>query len=93
MGLYRDVVVPQDQSTVYAYSGKVAPSHRGGRVHPKDEAWERLGLLIQDKFGDTGATVSEIYSEIGAPIRLSYYEIAGLVRSAKEAGYLSSKRI
>ena len=87
--IIRDEVVPEGH-TYYAPTEKQLPE---GRVSKAEQAWEYLASRMVQEFGKAPVNIKEIYSKITGPVRLSYYETADLVKSAKNAGYLESVRL
>jgi len=72
----------------YVSTNKDAP-FQGNR---EELAYWFLAQRIDDKFGGTPATISEIYHQVTGPMGLSSLETSTMVRNAKKLGYLKCEK-
>lgn len=83
-------------STVYVFRrnlGKVRKYVPTGKelslgARDREQMWWRFASMIQDKFGEEGATPEEIYNQVTAPIGLTADTTLELLYHAKDGGYL-----
>ena len=54
----------------------------------KETAYWILSGRVEDAFGDSGGTLSEIYEEVTEPLGLTAEDTFRLVKSAEVSGYL-----
>ena len=71
----------------YVVTGKELPG-TAYDFEGKEYAYWMLAGRIEDEFGDTPATVSEIYHQVTGPLGLTSSDTVKLVRGARSRGYL-----
>ena len=92
MGTYRDRPVPKDAKTFYGITDKEPGLER---VSQSEDASKVLRDLIKDKYGFEPVTIPQLSRELlgKRPYQLSYYEVAEMVKKAKDLGYLEAARL
>ena len=81
----RQTFKPSVSQVVYEPTGKDIPFETFDK---KEDAYYMFMGLIEQKLGQGGGTISEIYHKVTGPMGLSQSDTIELIRGAKKSGYL-----